>query len=133
MPGPFRTKRLNARNPMRGRTRSRTLGKSINRTRLRAKRLNARNPMRGLTRSRTLGQSINRTALQLRPDNLPFLPTHTTYESRDFARRRTPYRVMNRSRRTPYRLMNRSRREYPTEIRRPMYSPVRSSVLKYGY
>ena len=81
MPGPFRTKRLNARNKMRGRTRSRTLGKP----------------------------SINRTTLQLRPDNLPFLPTHRTYESRDFARRRTPYRAMNRS------------------IRRPIYSPVKYS------
>ena len=87
MPGPFRTKRLNARNKMRGRTRSRTLGKP----------------------------SINRTTLQLRPDNLPFLQTHRTYESRDFARR------------TPYRVMNRSRREYPTEIPRPMYSPVKYS------
>ena len=108
MPGPFRTKRLNARNPMRGRTRSRTLGKpSIKSTRLRHDNLpflpnhtyKSRDFATRQTRSRTLGQpSINRTTLQLRPDNLPFLPTHT-YESRDFSRRRNPYRVMNRIRR----------------------------------
>jgi len=79
MPGPFRSRRT--------------------------KRFKARNPMR--TRSRTLEPSVNRTTLHLRPDNLPFLPSHRLYESRDFARRRTPYRVMNRS------------------IRRPIYSPVK--------
>ena len=115
MPGPFRTKRLNARNPMR--TRSRTLGKpSIKSTRLRHDNLpflpnhtyKSRDFATRQTRSRTLGQpSINRTTLHLRPDNLPFLPSHRLYESRDFARRRTPYRAMNRS------------------IRRPIYSPVK--------